>query len=136
MASIFHHTAFKGLKNICNREFEGIAWVIKQTKCLKMTKKIYTSKFIPDLFLDSVRKTIYELDDEIRGINVKDEDKARFAQTSLFRAQIKELIHQRQDLKEELQQTLKRLVLNRVPLPDIDGNLCTNSIHIYNFSEF
>ena len=71
--------------------------------------------------LDSINKTIYELDDEIRGINVKDEDKARFAQTSLFRAQIKELISQRQDLKEELQQTLKRLVLNRVPLPDIDG---------------
>eukprot|EP00111_Clytia_hemisphaerica_P024300 TCONS_00071654-protein len=72
---------------------------------------------------DSVNKTIYELDDEIRGINVKDEDKARFAKTSLFRAQIKELIGQRQDLKEELQQTLKRLVLNRVPLPDIDERL-------------
>jgi hypothetical protein len=80
------------------------------------------SHFFKSILLDSVRKTIYELDDEIRGINVKDEDKARFAQTSLFRAQIKELIHQRQDLKEELQQTLKRLVLNRVPLPDIDGN--------------
>ena len=68
---------------------------------------------------DTINKTIYELDYE--NCDVTDEDKSRFAQTSLFRAQIKELIHQRQDLREELQQTLKQLVLNKVPLSNIDG---------------
>lgn len=51
------------------------------------------------------------------------EDNNRLDRAAHHRTQIKELIEERQDLKEELHQTLKKLVLNRVPLPDIDERL-------------
>ena len=73
----------------------------------------------PFQHLDPFDEVIEEVEDECGDL--EEENMLRITRGQKYRAHIKELIEERQDLKAQLHQTLKKLVLNRVPLPRIDG---------------
>ena len=85
--------------------------------CFLVVNSNYT--FVCLVLTDSRERTIYEISDEIDCV----QEDNKLDKSAQYRNQIKELLEKRQDLKDELHLTLKKLVLNKTPLPDIDGTL-------------